>query len=133
MARRIPEKCPPAAGEFLAGPGVAIGQFRRWRLIGHTGDMSTWQWPPGWRRLREAVFRRDGRVCWRCGGYATTVDHVIAVVLGGTHDLANLRPCCGHCNSSAGASLGNRLRPRAAGRRRRGVSRAQPQRPGRRW
>ena len=77
---------------------------------------ATWQWPPGWRRLRETVFARDGRACWRCGGYATTVDHVVAVVLGGTHDLANLRPCCGHCNSSAGASLGNRLRPRRPGR-----------------
>ena len=89
------------------------GQYRRWRFTGHTGDMSaTWQWPPGWRRLREQVFRRDGRICWRCGGYANTVDHVVAVVLGGTHDLANLRPACGHCNSSIGAALGNRLRPR---------------------
>jgi 5-methylcytosine-specific restriction endonuclease McrA len=83
------------------------------RLIGHTDDVSnTWPWPPGWRRLREAVFARDGRACWRCGGYATTVDHVVAVVLGGTHDLSNLRPACGHCNSSTGAALGNRLRPR---------------------
>ena len=92
---------------------MAIGQSRRWRSTGHTGDMSaTWQWPPGWRRLREAVFARDGRICWRCSGYADTVDHVVAVVLGGTHDLANLRPACHHCNSSTGAALGNRLRPR---------------------
>ena len=83
------------------------------RLTGHTGDMSaTWQWPPGWRRLREAVFARDGRACWRCGAYADTIDHVVAVVLGGGHDLGNLRPACGHCNSSVGAALGNRLRPR---------------------
>jgi hypothetical protein len=96
---------------------VVSGQSRRWRFTGHTGDMSAvWQWPPGWRRLREAVFARDGRICWRCGGYANTVDHVVAVVLGGTHDLANLRPACGHCNSSTGASLGNRLRPRRPGR-----------------
>jgi hypothetical protein len=47
---------------------------------------------------------------------ATTVDHVVAVVLGGTHDLSNLRPCCQHCNSSTGASVGNRLRPRRPGR-----------------
>jgi hypothetical protein len=72
----------------------------------------TWQWPPGWRALREATFRRYGRVCWRCGAAANSVDHVLAVVLGGTHDLSNLRPCCGHCNSSAGASTGNRLRQR---------------------
>jgi 5-methylcytosine-specific restriction endonuclease McrA len=73
---------------------------------------STWQWPPGWRALRKQVFARYGRSCWRCGAYANSVDHVVAVVLGGTHTLSNLRPCCGHCNSSAGAALGNRLRPR---------------------
>jgi 5-methylcytosine-specific restriction endonuclease McrA len=74
----------------------------------------TWAWPPGWRALRAATFARWGRACWRCGAYATTVDHVVAVVLGGTHDLSNLRPCCSTCNSSAGARVGNRLRPRRA-------------------
>ena len=72
----------------------------------------SWQWPPGWRALRAATFARWGRVCWRCGGYANSVDHVVPVVLGGTHDLANLRPACSSCNSSTGASVGNRLRPR---------------------
>jgi 5-methylcytosine-specific restriction endonuclease McrA len=86
---------------------------------------STWQWPPGWRRLREATFARWGRACWRCGAYATTVDHVVAVVLGGTHDLSNLRPCCQHCNSSTGASVGNRLRPRRPGRPGRPLTAAQ--------
>jgi 5-methylcytosine-specific restriction endonuclease McrA len=51
-------------------------------------------------------------VCWRCGGYANSVDHIVPVALGGTHHLTNLRPACGHCNSSTGASMGNRLRPR---------------------
>jgi 5-methylcytosine-specific restriction endonuclease McrA len=72
----------------------------------------TWKAPPGWKALRKAVFRRDGRSCWRCGAYATTVDHVVPVVLGGSHDLSNLRPCCAHHNFSFGASVGNRLRPR---------------------
>ena len=70
----------------------------------------TWTAPPGWRKLRRAVFARYGRACWRCGRYANTVDHVRPVVLGGTHDIGNLRPACGHCSSSAGASIGNRLR-----------------------
>ena len=74
-----------------------------------------WAWPPGWQKIRVQVFATYGRRCWRCGGWANTVDHVRPVVLGGTHDLANLRPCCSRCNSSAGASVGNRLR----GRRRR--------------
>ena len=76
------------------------------------GTMSAWRAPPGWRKLREQVFARDGRACYRCGGYANTVDHVVPVALGGTHALSNLRPACGRCNSSTGASLGNRLQPR---------------------
>jgi 5-methylcytosine-specific restriction endonuclease McrA len=72
----------------------------------------TWKPPRGWRKLREAVFRRDGHVCWRCGlPGANSVDHVIPVVLGGDHSLGNLRPAHSSCNSSAGASAGNRLRP----------------------
>jgi 5-methylcytosine-specific restriction endonuclease McrA len=58
------------------------------------------------------VFRVKGRQCWRCGAYANSVDHIVPVVLGGGHDLANLRPACSSCNSSTGAALGNRLRPR---------------------
>jgi 5-methylcytosine-specific restriction endonuclease McrA len=72
---------------------------------------SNWAWPPGWRRLRAATFARYGHVCYRCGGYATTVDHAVPVARGGTHDLSNLRPACASCNSSTGASMGNRLRP----------------------
>ncbi len=71
----------------------------------------TWKAPPGWAKTRQRVFARYGHVCWRCGGYAGTVDHVIPVVLGGSHDIGNLRPCCSRDNSSTGASVGNRLRP----------------------
>lgn len=74
------------------------------------GRVGTWKAPPGWRKTRERVFAAYGRACWRCGAYATTVDHVVAVALGGGHGLDNLRPCCQRCNSSTGASLGNRLR-----------------------
>ena len=70
----------------------------------------TWRAPPGWKRTREQVFALYGRACWRCGAYATTVDHVTPRVLGGGHELANLRPCCARCNASTGASVGNRLR-----------------------
>jgi 5-methylcytosine-specific restriction endonuclease McrA len=67
---------------------------------------------PGWPRLRELVFARKGRRCHWCGRPATTVDHVVARVLGGAHDLSNLVPSCAKCNYSRGAALGNRLRPR---------------------
>jgi 5-methylcytosine-specific restriction endonuclease McrA len=71
----------------------------------------SWTAPPGWRKTRVAVFARYGRSCWRCGAYAATVDHVLPVVLGGGHDLSNLRPACQRCNYSTGATVGNRLRP----------------------
>jgi 5-methylcytosine-specific restriction endonuclease McrA len=93
--------------------------------------MPGWVQPPGWQALRKAVFARWGHVCWRCGAYAGTVDHVVPVILGGGHDLANLRPACGRCNSSTGATVGNRLR----GIRRHGGQGAsgQPWRTSRRW
>jgi 5-methylcytosine-specific restriction endonuclease McrA len=76
------------------------------------GATSRWKAPPGWQKLRSQVFARHGRRCWRCGAYAGTVDHVVPVALGGTHELSNLRPACSSCNSSTGASMGNRLQPR---------------------
>lgn len=32
-----------------------------------------------------------------------TIDHIVPVVLGGTHDESNLRVLCGPCNSRKGA------------------------------
>jgi 5-methylcytosine-specific restriction endonuclease McrA len=70
-----------------------------------------WQWPPGWRVIRRAVFAAKGRVCWWCGALATTVDHYpVPAALGGPHTVANLIPACARCNYSRGASFGNRLR-----------------------
>jgi 5-methylcytosine-specific restriction endonuclease McrA len=70
----------------------------------------TWKAPPGWRKLRAKVFATKGRACWWCGRTATTVDHVLPVVLGGGHGLDNLVPACSRCNYGRGASLGNRMR-----------------------
>jgi len=44
-----------------------------------------------------------GGRCWICGAPATCTDHVKALAVGGSHWPANLRPCCGPCNSSKGA------------------------------
>lgn len=99
--------------------------------------MSAWKAPPRWRKTREAVFAAYGRACWRCGAWAATVDHVVPVVLGGSHDLANLRPACGRCNFSSGAAMGNRLRParQLTGRQRQAVARKRraPLRTSRNW
>lgn len=57
------------------------------------------------RSLRDAVFARDGKICHNCGTEKDiTIDHVIAVVRGGTDDPENLRPLCRSCNSRKGTN-----------------------------
>lgn len=51
-----------------------------------------------WKRLRRIVFATKGGECWRCGGPATEVDHVVPIRDGGTDRLDNLRPVCSKCN-----------------------------------
>ena len=71
------------------------------------------------RRIRPIVLARDGYRCMcpgcgKCEGWcqrrATTTDHIRARVEGGANTLANYRAMCGPCNSSLGATLGNRRR-----------------------
>lgn len=40
--------------------------------------------------------------CFRCGGVATTADHILPKSRGGGPELTNLRPACRRCNSSRG-------------------------------
>jgi len=51
-----------------------------------------------WRRTREQVFARYGRVCVHCGAPATDIDHLTPIGAGGDDSLANLRPSCARCN-----------------------------------
>ena len=48
----------------------------------------------------------DNPTCYICGRNATTVDHLLEVDRGGTHDLENLAPCCISCNSRRGQKYG---------------------------
>lgn len=48
-------------------------------------------------------WQRDGRTCTYCGGACETVDHIIALVRGGTNYEGNLTPACRSCNGSKGA------------------------------
>ena len=48
-------------------------------------------------RGQECALRLPG-----CTKWATTVDHIVPVIEGGTSDPSNLRPACSHCNSSRG-------------------------------
>ncbi len=55
-----------------------------------------------WRVLRNEVLEAAGYKCFYCGARATTVDHVIPRVRGGTDARSNLRASCWYCNLSKG-------------------------------
>lgn len=48
----------------------------------------------------------DNPQCYICGRHANTVDHLLEVDRGGTHDIENLAPCCTSCNSRRGQRYG---------------------------
>jgi hypothetical protein len=60
------------------------------------------------RSVAFRVFQRDGYRCVRCGADGTeprndlTLDHVIALSVGGDNSLKNLQTLCRSCNSSKG-------------------------------
>lgn len=63
--------------------------------------------------LRQAVYDRDGRACWRCGrANRLTLDHICPVSLGGTDTSANLRTACFPCNRARGVTYTRTDRPR---------------------
>lgn len=55
---------------------------------------------------RARVYERDGGICRYCDAPLTleesTIDHVLAVVRGGTDDISNLALACQPCNASKG-------------------------------
>lgn len=53
-----------------------------------------------WRALSLAIRERDGFICYLCGRYAGTTDHVVPRAAGGSDDPSNLRACCLRCNSA---------------------------------
>lgn len=59
-----------------------------------------------WQARSKRIIARDGGQCQLrlpgCTGIATTTDHVIAKVNGGTDDDYNLQGSCRSCNSSKG-------------------------------
>lgn len=68
-----------------------IHPHRTW-AEGHNG------W--AWARIRARVMARDRERCV-CGARATTVHHVVALIDGGTDDMANLRSVCAVCHGRA--------------------------------
>lgn len=81
--------------------------------------MATWHSytkPNDWRTRKRTVLERDHRTCYICHQPgADTVDHVIPVAQGGSHDLTNLaaihqHPC--HDHKTAQEAAAGRTRPR---------------------
>ena len=67
--------------------------------------------PSDWARLRRSVLKEELHVCYLCSCEASSVDHVVPVSQGGTHDRSNLRAVCEACHttkSKAEAAYGSR-------------------------
>jgi 5-methylcytosine-specific restriction endonuclease McrA len=45
------------------------------------------------------MWNRFGGACFYCGAEATTIDHAIPLVRGGTNAIGNLLPACRMCNT----------------------------------
>jgi 5-methylcytosine-specific restriction endonuclease McrA len=68
-----------------------------------------------YQRRRRRILAGSPRCAFGCGRPATTVDHIIPLSRGGTHDLDNLRPACWPCNAGSGSEgrpRGGLYRPR---------------------
>lgn len=59
---------------------------------------------PELRVSRKGIFARDGHCCQYCGTSEAplTIDHVVPLSRGGTHDWTNLVACCVACNNQKG-------------------------------
>lgn len=59
---------------------------------------SSYAQPGNWKTTKRRILERDGHRCYLCGGTAITVDHVVNVAAGGSHDDDNLAAICDPCH-----------------------------------
>jgi 5-methylcytosine-specific restriction endonuclease McrA len=83
--------------------------FRQWGSRRDPGDRRSTRYArelatPGLTRHQRDLLRerwlRQQRPCFYCAGTASTVDHIVPLVRGGTNFEGNLVPACRPCNSS---------------------------------
>lgn len=82
----------------------ALSWHQKWER-GKAAKISrrAWHKTAAYRRSWAA---RAGEPCALCGSRSDlTLDHIWPLLLGGTHDDANLRALCGPCNSRKGVKV----------------------------
>lgn len=94
--------------------GERVGPFPKPKVLRLVRYIATkWLYRDA-RYSREALLRRDQRTCAYCGGYASTVDHLVPLSRGGPNDWLNTVAACTGCNhrkaSLTPAEAGLRLR-----------------------
>ncbi len=52
-----------------------------------------------YKKNRKIVLEANNYICAYCGDHANTVDHILAIAKGGSHNIDNLVSCCNKCNS----------------------------------
>jgi 5-methylcytosine-specific restriction endonuclease McrA len=53
-------------------------------------------------RRNRGIILQGKPTCNYCDKPANTVDHIVAIMNGGGHELDNLQPCCSQCNNRKG-------------------------------
>lgn len=80
---------------------------------GWAGSTRATRLPDDWPARRDAVLRRDRRVCQiqmpGCVDLATEADHIEP---GDNHELTNLQAACYWCHGKKSSAEGNAARPR---------------------
>lgn len=108
-----------AAAEWTGAPGAFAKEVSSVGLL--DGGLASGLWKPGrasvvrfgrvcskvWRRVRLAIFERDGWRCRYCGDTEGPFecDHVLPISRGGSNDESNLATACRRCNRSKRAKL----------------------------
>lgn len=108
----LPRQCaePGCGGKTLEGH-----RCRRHARVWVGGQPSS-AYGSGWSRFRAQVLAEEPR-CRSCGAPAVTVDHILAIAFGGSHDRRNLQPLCHACEvvKTAADSRRGKARKRAGG------------------
>jgi 5-methylcytosine-specific restriction endonuclease McrA len=64
-----------------------------------------------YREYRRRILAAKPQCCYpRCTRVADTLDHIVAVSLGGGNERSNLRPMCRKHNQDLGRDLGNQMK-----------------------